>query len=33
MPEEIVEETARKYQEAFEKLSGKKWEDVIKGSA
>ncbi|GAB7353568.1 hypothetical protein MBLNU459_g3997t1 [Dothideomycetes sp. NU459] len=33
MPEAIVKETASKYQEAFEKLSGKKWEDALKASA
>lgn len=31
MPEDVVKETASKYQEAFEKLTGKKWEDAIKG--
>lgn len=30
MPEEIVNETGRKYVEAFEKLTGKSWEDVVK---
>lgn len=33
MPEDVVKETASKYQEAFEKLTGKKWEDAVKGSA
>jgi phosphoribosylaminoimidazole-succinocarboxamide synthase len=26
MPEEVVQETASKYREAYEKLTGKKWE-------
>lgn len=26
MPEEVVEQTASKYKEAFEKLTGKKWD-------
>lgn len=30
MPEDIVKQTAEKYQEAFEKLTGKKFEDVMK---
>jgi phosphoribosylaminoimidazole-succinocarboxamide synthase len=25
MPEQVVEETARKYREAYEKLTGEKW--------
>ncbi|TVY80287.1 Phosphoribosylaminoimidazole-succinocarboxamide synthase, partial [Lachnellula suecica] len=29
MPEEIVKETASKYREAFEKLTGGKWEDAV----
>ncbi|KAL1301522.1 hypothetical protein AAFC00_005765 [Neodothiora populina] len=33
MPQDVVKETASKYQEAFEKLTGKKWEDAIKGGA
>lgn len=30
MPEDVVKETASKYQEAFEKLTGQKWEDAVK---
>lgn len=30
MPEGIVNETASKYQEAFEKLSGQKWSDALR---
>lgn len=33
MPEDVVKETASKYQEAFENLTGKKWENAVKGSA
>ena len=29
MPQEVVEETAKKYQEAFERLTGKKWTDAL----
>lgn len=32
MPEEIVSKTAEKYQEAFEKLTGKKWEEALRGN-
>jgi phosphoribosylaminoimidazole-succinocarboxamide synthase len=31
MPEEVVKETTKKYREAFEKLTGKNWEDALKG--
>lgn len=30
MPEEIMENTAEKYREAFEKLTGRKWADAIR---
>jgi phosphoribosylaminoimidazole-succinocarboxamide synthase len=30
MPEDVVLETARKYREAFEKLTGQNWEDALK---
>ncbi|KAF7867215.1 hypothetical protein EAF04_005298 [Stromatinia cepivora] len=30
MPEEIMSQTAEKYREAFEKLTGRKWEDALK---
>ncbi|ESZ89458.1 phosphoribosylaminoimidazole-succinocarboxamide synthase [Sclerotinia borealis F-4128] len=30
MPEEIMLQTAEKYREAFEKLTGRKWEDALK---
>ena len=30
MPEEIVNKTAEKYREAFEKLTGQKWADAVK---
>lgn len=35
MPEAVAKETGRKYIEAFEKLTGEKWEEVVKagGSA
>lgn len=29
MPDEVVRETAGKYREAFEKLTGRKWTDVV----
>jgi phosphoribosylaminoimidazole-succinocarboxamide synthase len=29
MPEDVVRETAKKYREAFEKLTGKRWVDVV----
>ena len=29
MPEAVVMETARKYREAFEKLTGRRWEDAL----
>ncbi|PQE15204.1 phosphoribosylaminoimidazole-succinocarboxamide synthase protein [Rutstroemia sp. NJR-2017a WRK4] len=32
MPEDIVSQTAHKYREAFEKLTGRKWEDALKAS-
>jgi phosphoribosylaminoimidazole-succinocarboxamide synthase len=31
MPEEIANKTSEKYQEAFEMLTGKKWEKVLAG--
>lgn len=31
MPEDVAKETAKKYREAFEKLTGEKWEDALKG--
>ncbi|KUJ15143.1 phosphoribosylaminoimidazole-succinocarboxamide synthase-like protein [Mollisia scopiformis] len=31
MPEDVVKETAAKYREAFEKLTGQKWLDAIQG--
>ena len=31
MPEEVVKETARKYREAYEGLTGDKWEDALAG--
>jgi phosphoribosylaminoimidazole-succinocarboxamide synthase len=31
MPEDVVKETAKKYREAFEKLTGGSWEDALKG--
>lgn len=31
MPEEVVEGTAGRYREAFEKLTGRKWEDAVRG--
>ena len=31
MPENIAEMTSGKYQEAFEKLTGKRWENVLSG--
>ncbi|KAM3068285.1 Bifunctional purine biosynthetic protein ade1 [Clarireedia jacksonii] len=30
MPDDIVAQTAQKYREAFEKLTGRKWEDALK---
>lgn len=33
MPEAIVNETASKYREAFEKLSGQKWNDALEQGA
>ncbi|APA07263.1 hypothetical protein sscle_02g020330 [Sclerotinia sclerotiorum 1980 UF-70] len=30
MPDEIISQTAEKYREAFEKLTGRKWEDALK---
>ncbi|KAI9641062.1 Bifunctional purine biosynthetic protein ade1 [Ciborinia camelliae] len=30
MPEDIMSQTAEKYREAFEKLTGRKWEDALK---
>ena len=33
MSEAVVKETAHKYQEAFEMLTGQKWVDVVKNSA
>ncbi|KAJ8058372.1 hypothetical protein OCU04_012564 [Sclerotinia nivalis] len=30
MPDEIMSQTAQKYREAFEKLTGRKWEDALK---
>jgi phosphoribosylaminoimidazole-succinocarboxamide synthase len=30
MPEEVVNKTAEKYREAFEKLTGQKWVDAVK---
>ncbi|KAF4635122.1 hypothetical protein G7Y89_g2979 [Cudoniella acicularis] len=30
MPEEVVKETTAKYREAFETLTGKKWEDAVR---
>lgn len=33
MTQDVVNETASKYREAFEKLTGKKWEEAIKGDA
>lgn len=33
MPENVVTETAKKYREAFETLTGKKWEDVLASEA
>lgn len=30
MPEEVVKNTAEKYRDAFEKLTGKKWSDAIR---
>ena len=32
MPEDVVTGTAEKYKEAFEKLTGKNWEDAVKGN-
>jgi phosphoribosylaminoimidazole-succinocarboxamide synthase len=32
MPEEVVKKTAEKYREAFEKLTGQKWVDAVKGN-
>lgn len=32
MPEEVVNKTAEKYREAFEKLTGQKWADALKGT-
>jgi len=31
MPDEVVAETAKKYREAFEKLTGGSWEDALNG--
>jgi phosphoribosylaminoimidazole-succinocarboxamide synthase len=31
MPEEIVNNTAKKYREAFEKLTGQKWVNAVRG--
>lgn len=31
MPEDVVKETAAKYREAFEKLTGQRWVDAIEG--
>jgi phosphoribosylaminoimidazole-succinocarboxamide synthase len=31
MPEEVVRETAEKYREAFEMLTGRKWSDALEG--
>ncbi|KEQ89119.1 phosphoribosylaminoimidazole-succinocarboxamidesynthase [Aureobasidium pullulans EXF-150] len=33
MTEAVVKETAKKYREAFEMLTGQKWDDVVKSSA
>jgi phosphoribosylaminoimidazole-succinocarboxamide synthase len=30
MPEEVVKNTAEKYREAFEKLTGQKWVDAVR---
>lgn len=30
MPEEVVNRTAEKYREAFEKLTGQRWEDAVR---
>jgi phosphoribosylaminoimidazole-succinocarboxamide synthase len=32
MPEEVVQETASKYKEAFELLTGRKWSEAVKGA-
>jgi phosphoribosylaminoimidazole-succinocarboxamide synthase len=32
MPGEVVKHTAEKYREAFEKLTGQKWEDAVRGT-
>jgi phosphoribosylaminoimidazole-succinocarboxamide synthase len=32
MTEAVVNETAKKYREAFELLTGQKWDEVIKSS-
>ena len=32
MPEDVVSGTAEKYKEAFEKLTGKSWEEALKGA-
>lgn len=32
MPEDVVNGTAEKYKEAFEKLTGKNWEEALKGN-
>jgi phosphoribosylaminoimidazole-succinocarboxamide synthase len=33
MTDAVVKETAKKYREAFEMLTGQKWDEVIKSSA
>ena len=33
MTDAVVKETAHKYQEAFEMLTGQKWAEVVKNSA
>lgn len=32
MPEEVVNKTAEKYREAFEKLTGQEWVDAVKAN-
>ena len=32
MTDSVVKETAKKYREAFEMLTGQKWDDVVKSS-
>jgi len=33
MTDAVVKETAKKYREAFEMLTGQKWDEVVKSSA